>query len=91
MIKGFDTCTVLTAKTAAKMKDYGYEFAIRYCVPESYTKALTRKEAEEFFSLYQRLNNSTHMWGNYGWTPKELPESSRPSDIPAANRLPDAP
>lgn len=54
----------------------------------NFTEKLSRKEAEEFFSLYQRLNNSTHMWGNYGWTPKELPESSRPSDTPAANQSP---
>lgn len=50
MIKGFDTAARLTAEQAAQMRDLGYEYALRYCVPQSYGKALTKYEAESLLS-----------------------------------------
>ena len=41
------------------------------------TESLKVKEAEQFFSIYQNLHNSTHLWVNYGWTPTDLANQSR--------------
>ena len=44
--KGFDTAAVLNQEKAEALKSLGYDFAIRYLVPASYKKALSRAEAE---------------------------------------------
>ena len=41
------------------------------------TESLKVKDAEQFFSIYQNLHNSTHLWVNYGWTPTDLLNQSR--------------
>lgn len=41
------------------------------------TESLKVKDAEQFFSIYQNLHNSTHLWVNYGWTPTDLANQSR--------------
>lgn len=49
MVKGIDTATPLTAKTAAALRAAGYAFVGRYLVPATGTlkwKALTKAEAE---------------------------------------------
>lgn len=47
MIRGIDTAGRLTRETAEGLKALGYGFAGRYLVPEGYSKALTRAEAED--------------------------------------------
>lgn len=44
--KGFDTVATISAPMAEALKKLGYDFAIRYLVPASYGKAITKKEAE---------------------------------------------
>lgn len=44
MIKGFDCAARLSYDQAMQLRNMGYEYAIRYCVPESYAKALTKAE-----------------------------------------------
>lgn len=46
MIKGFDTAARLTHEQAVQLRNLGYEYAIRYCVPSGYSKALTKAEAD---------------------------------------------
>ena len=46
MIKGFDTAARLNASQARKLREADYTFAIRYLVPERYSKALTRSEVD---------------------------------------------
>lgn len=47
MVKGIDCSSPLTASTAAKIANQGYDFAARYLVPSSYAwKRLTPAEAE---------------------------------------------
>ncbi len=36
------------------------------------TQTMSAKEAEKFFKIYQELNNSTHLWVNYGSSPNDL-------------------
>lgn len=58
MLKGIDTATPLTAKTAKALKAEGYAFAGRYLVPAAGTlkwKALTRAEAEAITGAGLRL------------------------------------
>ena len=38
---------------------------------------MVEREAEQFIQIYQNLHNSTHLWANYGWTPKDLANQSR--------------
>ena len=49
MIKGFDTIARLTAEQAVTMRSLGYEFAIRYCVPNN-SKSITAAEADDLLS-----------------------------------------
>lgn len=49
MIKGFDCSVRLTAEQAAKMRTQGYEYAIRYCVPDN-PKSITKTEADALLS-----------------------------------------
>lgn len=44
MIKGLDTAQPLSAENARKLKDLGYDFAIRYLVPHSYGKTIKKEE-----------------------------------------------
>ena len=50
MIKGFDTAARLNADQAERMRILGYEYAIRYIVPQSNSKSLTKDEAEGLLS-----------------------------------------
>ena len=44
-MKGFDTAARLTLAQATALHELGYDFAIRYLVPSTYSKALTKGEA----------------------------------------------
>lgn len=55
MVKGIDTAGRLTRETAEALKAMGYGFAGRYLVPEGYSKALTRAEAEAICAAGLRL------------------------------------
>ena len=46
MIKGFDCAARLDFDKAFTLREMGYEYALRYCVPTSYSKALTAQEAD---------------------------------------------
>ena len=50
MIKGCDTAARLNADQAAQLRELGYEFILRYCVPTSYSKAITAEEADALLS-----------------------------------------
>lgn len=45
-ILGIDTATAITAKAAGKFEDNGVKYVGRYLVPETMSKALTKKEAQ---------------------------------------------
>ena len=51
MIKGFDTAARLTAAQAQKLRDLDYTFAIRYLVPERYSKAVTKDELDALLGV----------------------------------------
>ena len=46
MIKGADTAARLTAEKAAELRSLGYQYVIRYCIPTTYSNALTADEAQ---------------------------------------------
>ena len=50
MIKGFDTVARIDFDQALQLRSLGYEYALRYCVPQSYGKALTKAEADAILS-----------------------------------------
>ena len=50
MIKGLDTAQPLSAENARKLKELGYDFAVRYIVPHTYPKAINRDEMNNIFS-----------------------------------------
>lgn len=43
------------------------------------TAKMSDREAEKFFRIYQGLNNSTHLWTNYGSSPDELSAQKTPN------------
>ena len=46
MIKGFDTAQRITADHAKRLKLMGYDYALRYLVPQNYSKAMTKAEMQ---------------------------------------------
>ena len=49
-MKGFDTIARITADRAHRLRQLGYDFGIRYLVPPSYSKAVTRQEIDHMLA-----------------------------------------